>query len=68
MEEVLSGLKKKELKGGKADSAVVLQYSATYYKPMQETLVQLAPKIKVDDEEKQKRLETLPLLLKVSCV
>lgn len=64
VEEVLSGLKSKQLKGGKDDSATVVRYMDAHYKPLQEKMVTLAPKMKVGDEEKQKRLETLPLLLK----
>lgn len=66
---VLTQLKEKKLKGGADDSAVVVRYADSIYKPMQERLVALAPQIKLPAEgegaeEKQKRLETLPFLLK----
>ncbi len=64
VEEVLAGLKSKQLKGGKEDSSTVIRYLDAHYKPLQEKMVALAPKLKLDDKEKQERAETLPLLLK----
>jgi len=64
VEEVLSGLKSKQLKGGKEDSATIVRYMDAHYKPLQEKMLVLAPKLKLADEEKQKRAELLPLLLK----
>jgi hypothetical protein len=43
VEEVLSALKKKELKGGKEDSATVIRYSATYFQPLQGGWVLVPP-------------------------
>jgi hypothetical protein len=64
VEEVLSGLKSKQLKGGKEDSATIIRYMDAHYKPLQAKMLDLAPKLKLADGEKQKRAELLPLLLK----
>ena len=61
--EVIKSIKKKELRGGKEDSLVVYRYAESYFKPGQTKIAELTKKIQLDDPEKQKRFETLPLLL-----
>ena len=52
------------LKGGKEDSDVVLNYASVYFQPLQIKMEKASKILKISDETSQKRLETLPLLLK----
>jgi len=63
VEEVIKSIKKKELRGGPEDSLVVYRYSEAYFKPTQQKMAELVKVIQLGDAEKQKRFETLPLLL-----
>jgi hypothetical protein len=56
--------KQQLLKSNKEDSDVVLNYMEYYIKPLQQKMLEWAPKLKLDEKEKQERLEVLPLLMK----
>lgn len=52
--------------GGKEDSAVVVRFLDTYLKPMQETMLAVAPAMNLDQAQSNDRLKLLPLLMKVN--
>lgn len=59
-------LREGELVGGAEDSAVVLRFLDTYLKPMQVTMLAVAPDMKLDQAQSNDRLKLLPLLMKVN--
>mmetsp|Transcript_1244 Transcript_1244/g.1656 ORF Transcript_1244/g.1656 Transcript_1244/m.1656 type:complete len:242 (-) Transcript_1244:200-925(-) len=63
VEKVVKELKSKQLRGGPDDSFVVINYLKTYYDPMQVKMVEVAKTLNLE-AEKQKKIETLPLLMK----
>ncbi|CAM9779221.1 unnamed protein product, partial [Discosporangium mesarthrocarpum] len=58
-EDLRSGI----LKGGTDDSAVVRRYLDSVLKPLQETMVEAAPLLKLQSKS-QERMKILPLLMK----
>lgn len=52
------------LKGGKEDSIVVQNYLSRYIQPCQEQMAAASETLSLKDTDLQKKLETLPLLMK----